>query len=208
MRLNPHYLDEANHAATALILHANGRDILMRMDDRAPLWGLAGGGNLDGRDPTLEQSYIDTVHAEVLEEANTRVEIIECVGETWGPMRRGGYNHERVYLARLAPNAPAPTLGDEGAAIAWFPYDALPKNTTPRVRKRIEACFDPNRQEPFSLVYDETVMGRHRFADEIYHWAKEDITGIEIWLASERVKQKIAAGQCFGLFNHYPIVSL
>ena len=82
MILNPHNLPEKNHSTTALILHANGRDILMRMDDRVPLWGLAGGGNLEAnKDPTLEQSYIDTVHQEVLEEANTRVEIIEFVGE-------------------------------------------------------------------------------------------------------------------------------
>ena len=203
MLINPYNLEVANHSTTAIIIHENGKDILLRMDDRVPLWGLAGGGNLDGKDPAIEQSYIDTVHQEVFEEANTRIKILEFVGETWAWMQRGGYNHERIYTSVLEADAPAPTLGDEGAAIGWFPWDNLPKDTTPRVRKRIEACFDQNRKGPFSIVYDETVQGRRRFADELYYWEQKDITGLDVWLACERVQNKMSAGKCFGRFNNY-----
>lgn len=201
MILNPYNLVEGNHAATAIIMDADGR-ILMFMDDRAPIWTLAGGGNLDDKDPTQESSYIDTVHRESWEEACAKIEIIEYVGETWGWMRVGNYNHERIYLSRLMPNTPAPQLAEDGAAIGWFSPNALPKNTAPRVCKRIESCFDPKRQGPFSTIYDDKIKDRRDFAIEVYSWKKEDITGLDLWLTSDRVQAKLVAGRCFDPFNN------
>lgn len=211
MILNPHGLKEANHTVSGIIFSADQK-ILMMMDDRAPLWTLVG-GNLDAHeDHRDEKNFLAALHREVGEEINTRIEILDFAGETWAPYPpadrppyKYGYNHERVYLCNLPDDAPLPVLGNDGAGFGWFPIDDLPLNTVPRVRARIEAWMDSARTEPFSIVMPPETLGRKGFAPILYNYNMEDITGLDMWLESERVQAKIAQRKCFAPFNDFLI---
>lgn len=209
MILNPHGLKEANHTVSGIVFNSK-QQILMMMDDRAPMWTMIG-GNLDAHeDHCNEADYVAALMRETREEINTHVEVLDFVGETWAPYPpvdkppfKDGYNHERVYLCHLPDDAPLPTLGNDGAAIQWFPLDNLPPNVVPRVRMRIDAWRDPSRTEPFSIVMAPETLGRKGFAPVLYNYNMEDIVGLEMWLKSERVQAKITDRKCFPPFNDF-----
>jgi hypothetical protein len=58
----------------------------------------------------------------------------------------------------------------------------------------------PNRS---ASSWPPETLGRKGFAPVLYNYNMEDITGLEMWLESERVQAKIASANAFPPFNDF-----
>ena len=112
-------------AVSALIF--DGERVLLALRRDIDWWNLPGGGMEVGE--TVEEALI----REVAEETELQVEIEQLVGVYSKPQKQEVVLAFRCHITRGTPQAT-----EETRECRYFPPDALPANTLPKHRQRIE----------------------------------------------------------------------
>lgn len=117
----------AHLTAGALVVSADGRQVLLTLHAKANRWFHLGGHCEDG-DPTLlaaaareaaEESGLTGLRLDPLPLHLDAHEVAFC-----GPHER--VSHLDVRFLALAPHGAQPTVSDESIDVRWWPVDALP----------------------------------------------------------------------------------
>ena len=121
----------------ALIFNEDGEILLQRRTDM-PLWGLPAGA------VELDESALDALKREVLEETSLKVVKAEPMALYSGPGQRFRYpNGDEIqcfsvaFIVRAWQGQPRPD-GVEGSQVRFFPLSQLPDNLVPIHRQTIE----------------------------------------------------------------------
>jgi ADP-ribose pyrophosphatase YjhB (NUDIX family) len=111
----------------------DGRVMLVR-HGYAPGWHLPGGGVEVGE--TAEMSAA----RELVEETGLRAERLAFAGLYFNPAF-GGRDHVALFRADRFERGPEPEPNREIAERGWFALDALPADTTPATRRRLDELY-------------------------------------------------------------------
>ena len=123
----------------ALVVNEDGHVLLIR-HTYAPGWFMPGGGV--GRDETLEGATA----RELYEEAGIRATGDMNLVGAYANFLQLKSDHVVVFeVPQWEQDGPAPHLGYEIAEVGFFPPDALPAETTPGTRQRLEEFFSRRR---------------------------------------------------------------
>lgn len=118
--------------ASALVLSADGREVLLTLHAKIGRW-LQMGGHCEAVDTTLHEAALREATEEsgidglVLGAAPVRLDKhrVGCHGGSW---------HLDVQYVATAPPAAAHVISDESLDLAWFPVDALPADSDAALR--------------------------------------------------------------------------
>lgn len=120
----------------AIIVNDEGKILLQRRTDTLD-WGLPSGSS------ELDDSVLDTLSREVMEETGLEVLAAEPMGIYSGKDQRVTYPHgdeiqcfSVAFVVRKWAGTPEAD-GVEGSELGWFPPDKLPEDTVPVHRRTV-----------------------------------------------------------------------
>ena len=146
-------IESGTRLATAVVMDANGLQVLLHKREDFRLWALPGGGSED--DETPEQAAI----RETFEETGYHIEMEKLVGQYYRPQLN---DIRTVFLGRVVGGEPI-ERGPETVQVAWFAPDELPKALAPSVGEIIDdalnAGSDPVSKEMYYPVW-ELILGK------------------------------------------------
>ncbi len=115
----------------ALAIDGAGRVLLVR-HTYTPGWHLPGGG------VDVGESAEAAARRELQEEAQVRATGPLLLHGVFFNIHAGGRDHVVCYRVPAFEIGPEPAPSLEIAAVAWWPLDALPADTTPATRRRLQ----------------------------------------------------------------------
>lgn len=124
--------------ASALVLSADGREVLLTLHAKIGRW-LQMGGHCEDADATLREAALREATEEsgiaglVLGATPLRLDQhrVGCHGGSW---------HLDVQYVAVAPADAEHVLSDESLDLAWFPVDALPADSDDALRALVAAA--------------------------------------------------------------------